>query len=128
MCRTRRLLRSQSASRLRARLPTPVATYRAAGVGTSNRHHAGDEHMADGNMVRRVGHSDRSDDAIAAQRVEFVSRDTKALEYFVGVFAEVGDMRRNFIAAQAGHFNGRAENLDVVMAGDGAVADDVTRG
>ena len=44
------------------------------------------------------------------------------------MFAEVGDVRRDFVAAQAGHFDGGTENLDVVVIGDGAVADNMARG
>jgi hypothetical protein len=44
---------------------------------------------------------DNSDDAIAAQFLKFVFGDAKALQDFCGVFADVGDMGWNFVAAQA---------------------------
>jgi hypothetical protein len=69
-----------------------------------------------------------SNDAVAPQDLEFVFRDTQTLENFGGVFAKLGDVRRDLVASQAGHFDGGAEHLDVVMGADGSVTDDMARG
>src|SRR5712671_2264444 len=68
------------------------------------------------------------DDAVAAQSVKFVRGDAEASQDFGGVFAELGDVRRDFVAAQAGHFDGGTEHLDVVVIRDGATADDMAGG
>src|ERR1700730_8995709 len=69
-----------------------------------------------------------SDDAVAPQRVKFVRGNAEALQHFGGVFAEFGDVRRDFVSAQAGHFDGGTEHLDIVVIAHGAAADNMTRG
>jgi hypothetical protein len=49
-------------------------------------------------------------DSIAAHRVELVRSDTEVLQHLSGVFAELRNVRRDFIAVHPRHFDGGTEN------------------